>query len=164
MKGTLAMSVIVSCNSSTDIKCYQCKQWLSITAFSPSRAKTRAPWCRQCVSDYSKATHNPKKRRDENLRRNYGITSEEYEKMFAEQKGLCASCKLPETRPEPRSKVGAIRNLCVDHDHETGQVRSLLCAECNAALGMLKDDPKYIHMLLEYRENVKPRETSEKVI
>jgi hypothetical protein len=58
----------------------------------------------------------------------YGITLEEYDKMFEAQKGLCWICGNPQ-----RSKLS--EHLCVDHNHETGEVRGLLCHTCNTTLG-----------------------------
>jgi hypothetical protein len=62
----------------------------------------------------------------------YGLTPGDYDRMLAEQDGACAIC----TRPEPNGKA-----LHVDHCHATGQVRALLCGQCNRALGQMQDDP-----------------------
>jgi hypothetical protein len=67
--------------------------------------------------------------------------------MFEQQGGVCAACGLPENRMNARLKG----RLHVDHDHVTGQVRGLLCANCNAALGLLRDEPQRIEALLAYR-------------
>src|SRR3989442_9160388 len=55
----------------------------------------------------------------------YGVTDAEYQAMLQRQNGLCAICGKTQTR-----------QLCLDHDHETGQVRGLLCDRCNRALGV----------------------------
>lgn len=60
--------------------------------------------------------------------REYGITLAEYEAMLESQNGVCARCRKP---------PGALR-LAVDHDHETGRVRKLLCGPCNTWLGRLE--------------------------
>jgi hypothetical protein len=57
----------------------------------------------------------------------YGITAEEYDKMFTEQKGECAICRDILTVPH------------VDHNHITGEVRGLLCPPCNKGIGHLGD-------------------------
>lgn len=62
--------------------------------------------------------------------RQYGLTCDQYDAMFAEQDGLCAICGQPERALER----GRIRKLAVDHDHETGRVRGLLCYSCNVRL------------------------------
>lgn len=68
--------------------------------------------------------------RNSKLKTKYGITIVEYDAMFKEQQGLCAICGLPERR----NNVW----LSVDHSHETGKVRGLLCYNCNGYLGMLE--------------------------
>lgn len=65
-----------------------------------------------------------------NLQKRYGVTIEQYDEMLAQQNGLCAICN---------KTCGTGRNLAVDHDHATGEVRGLLCAECNTGLGKFKD-------------------------
>ena|SRR3990170_1348221 len=78
----------------------------------------------------------------------YGLTPEQYAEMLVEQKGVCAVCGKPETA---QSRLGTPYSLAVDHDHETGAVRGLLCGTCNAALGMLGDSSEMILNLLSYR-------------
>lgn len=63
-------------------------------------------------------------KREHWLRRAYGITSEQYDAMLAAQGGVCAICKS-----EPKKN-----RLHVDHDHDTGRVRGLLCVACNSRL------------------------------
>jgi len=78
---------------------------------------------------------------------NYDMTIEEYQSMLDRQKGLCASCNNPETA---KGNTGKLKPLAVDHDHVTGKVRSLLCSNCNQALGCLKEDPERVNALLRY--------------
>lgn len=80
----------------------------------------------------------------------YGIDLAEYNRMFAEQKGVCAACGFPETRIDRKTKKQ--KKLHVDHCHKTGRVRGLLCNNCNSALGLLKDDPARVAGLLAYAE------------
>ena len=63
------------------------------------------------------------------LFRKFGITPEQYEVMSTKQKGVCALCKK---LPHPK------RRLAVDHNHETGKVRGLLCDFCNRHLGLIE--------------------------
>lgn len=65
------------------------------------------------------------------LKARYGITASDYDAMLAAQDGRCAICGT--TEPEGRRGV-----FCVDHDHETGAVRGLLCWPCNRRLGVLE--------------------------
>ncbi len=78
-----------------------------------------------------------KARREYDLKKIYGLPLSEYETMFARQKGLCAICGEPETLRNNRS--GKLRDLAVDHDHETGKVRALLCYNCNLMIGFAKE-------------------------
>jgi hypothetical protein len=67
-------------------------------------------------------------------KRNYGLTPKAYAAMLAAQQHRCAICGEPE-RVRIRGKV---RALAVDHNHETGHVRGLLCARCNRALHVIE--------------------------
>lgn len=69
----------------------------------------------------------PEERRRSRLRVKYDMTPDDYERMFAEQEGRCWICRIEHPK------------LFVDHDHETGVVRGLLCHGCNVALGWLRD-------------------------
>lgn len=69
----------------------------------------------------------------------YGITKAEYEALLDEQRGccvICGECLMYELR--------------VDHDHETGEIRGLLCANCNAGLGMFKEDISNLAAAIDY--------------
>jgi len=76
------------------------------------------------------------------LKHLYGITPEEYRAKVEEQKNCCFICGVE----------GGYNNkpLYVDHDHETGQVRKLLCQHCNSGLGMFKDNPELLEKAAEY--------------
>jgi len=70
-------------------------------------------------------------KRRHNYKTRYGISVEEYEEIFAKQNGVCAICE----KPENLTKDGKLHALAVDHNHETLQVRGLLCMNCNTRLG-----------------------------
>jgi Recombination endonuclease VII len=78
--------------------------------------------------------------RRRNLRK-FGITIEEYDRMFESRSGLCEICGLTSNK-----------RLAVDHDHVTGKVRGLLCGSCNMALGQLEER---ITQTLEYIQRYK---------
>lgn len=84
---------------------------------------------------------DPERRRAQNLaanlRKNYGLTPEDFAAMLAAQNGVCALCG---EAPNPAG-VRAASRLHVDHDHETGRVRALLCNHCNRGIGAFRDDP-----------------------
>ncbi len=69
-----------------------------------------------------------------------GISIEEYHAMIEKQENKCAICKQEEKRKSSRSDE--VTRLCIDHDHDTGVVRELLCHDCNTALGKMKDSPE----------------------
>lgn len=72
-------------------------------------------------------------------KRKYGLTREAYLNMIDAQEGLCAICKR---QPE--------HDLRVDHDHETGNVRALLCSNCNSGLGLFEENPGFLQAAIEY--------------
>lgn len=87
--------------------------------------------CKQCYAKkYKPADYNLKYK----LRSVYGLTVEQYEAMIAAQNNLCAICGQP---PSAKSKYH--RKLALDHDHETGAVRGLLCHTCNRSLAWLEN-------------------------
>lgn len=83
-----------------------------------------------------------RKRKDHNLRHNYGITIEQYEQMYERQGGRCAICRGTNNG----------KPLSVDHDHKTKKVRGLLCVNCNHAIGKLCDDPDIMRAAIRYLE------------
>lgn len=68
------------------------------------------------------------------LRKRYGMTVAEFEEMERAQGGVCAICGRPET-------TRRLKRLSVDHDHDSGRVRGLLCNQCNTGIGLMGDDP-----------------------
>lgn len=104
-----------------------------------SRASGQSYHCRECDRIAQQ------RRRFE---RDYGITIEEYDALWLAQEGLCAICRQPETA----TRKGKAKALAVDHDHQTGQVRSLLCSRCNVAIGYLNDDPDLMRAAAVYIE------------
>lgn len=80
-------------------------------------------------------------RRAVKLKFSYGLTTEDFERMRAEQNDGCATCK---------QSTFATKPLCVDHDHATGKVRGLLCSPCNTILGRWKDSPAICENAKQY--------------
>lgn len=78
-------------------------------------------------------------KRDHQLKSQFGISLNDYEKILESQGGVCAICK---ERPE--------ETLAVDHCHSTGIIRGLLCASCNNGLGRFKDDPELLVAAIDY--------------
>lgn len=92
--------------------------------------------------------NNLRKCHNKSLKRHYGITVDDFERMRNEQNGVCKICKKPETRIDSTSKK--IRRLAVDHCHNSGKVRGLLCSSCNVALGSFKDDIQLLQKAIDY--------------
>ena len=88
---------------------------------------------------------NPERSKSQQLKTRHGITLEDYNKLLKQQNGCCALCGHFGPRGN-RQKY-----FHVDHDHNTGQIRGLLCCECNWFLGVAKlEDPEQIEKLLKY--------------
>jgi Recombination endonuclease VII len=83
----------------------------------------------------------------------FGITTADYDQMFAAQSGLCAICDKPPTKVSRGNRKAT--DLAVDHDHDTGVVRGLLCASCNTVLGLLGDDTDRLQAAIGYLEKHK---------
>lgn len=88
---------------------------------------------------------NRKARRRFNLK-SYGLSPEQYDEMLENQGGVCSICKC-------KNKSGI--RLAVDHDHETGAVRGLLCSLCNTAIGLLRHDKTLFSNAVEYIDSHK---------
>ncbi len=86
--------------------------------------------------------------RDFRLKQDFGITLEEYNMMFDLQKGVCGICGKEEQRVNPWTNRP--RNLAVDHNHETGKIRGLLCAACNTGIGLLGDSSEILNKAINY--------------
>ena len=76
---------------------------------------------------------NKDKRKNGMLKFRFNLTLDEYNIMLKNQDGICKICSMPETSRKNNSDE--VRMLCVDHDHNTGKIRGLLCNKCNRALG-----------------------------
>lgn len=67
-----------------------------------------------------------------------GITVDNYTSMLVEQLGLCKICREP------------MKRICIDHDHATGEVRGLLCHNCNVGLGHFRDSVSLLEEAAKY--------------
>ena len=91
---------------------------------------------------------NPEKIRAKKRKAAYGITADAYHALWASQGGCCPLCSQP--------LVEANRRTHVDHDHATGAVRGLLCADCNVGLGRFRDNAGALRRAAAYVERVYP--------
>jgi hypothetical protein len=81
-------------------------------------------------------------KRDYYLRKTYGISLEEFNRMFEAQDGCCKICGYSDA-DDP---------LVVDHCHRSGDVRGLLCGRCNRGIGSFFDDPNILQNAIDYIE------------
>ena len=161
-----------------DIKvCSKCGVEKESSLFNRDRSKASGyrSWCKTCDNINSKVQYNkdPQARRDKRkeyyyenredeiqkrgeFRKNnvdmhrghkyrqlYGITLEQFEEMRTLQKCSCAICGKHELQNKNKK-------LFVDHDHDTGKVRELLCHGCNTGIGLLQDDVELLQKALDY--------------
>lgn len=141
--------------------CTKCNSSKELTQF-----RNRQSTCRSCESAWhaenykrNKQTilgknHKWKKANPERvaylareaLFRRYGISRQQYETMYAEQQGKCAICQSS----DPGRKTSKL--FLIDHKKGApkGKVRGLLCHTCNAAIGMLKEDPAIFTSAMAY--------------
>lgn len=96
----------------------------------------------QDIVDASTARYtaeNKEKRRRYWLKRIYGITPEQYQEMYLSQGGCCALCCLPSEK-----------TLHIDHNHQTGKVRALLCTKCNSLIGYSNESIERLERAIKY--------------
>lgn len=143
--------------------CSRCKETKPVGEFDRQRRSRDGlqPRCRACMKEVNRAwyernkekmsalskawaANNPEKakaaRRKGHLKKAYCLTPEDVQRMRAEQNNECAGCGTTFNGSTPH----------VDHDHETGAVRGLLCGPCNKALGMALESPERLLGLVRY--------------
>lgn len=157
------------------VRCIKCQQDKPETEFNLGTGKNRngkRSTCRSCTTAYMKAYYaehgermreqardnyqnnrdrrlettrewvkkNPRRVKDNLLKWSFGISLEQYEQLLESQNGVCGICKKPPKRI----------HLAVDHDHDTGAIRGLLCTHCNTVIGFAKDDPSILESAIDY--------------
>lgn len=111
----------------------------------PDRPHKGNGLCDRCYSN-ARYARNGKPWHNRRLRSNFGLTSAEYDAMLSEQGGVCRLCGGTNTDG---------RRLAVDHNHETGAIRGLLCGNCNRAIGLLRDSADLLRKAADYLDNVR---------
>ncbi len=117
--------------------CTQCHEEKPVTAFVKDKNKRsgRREWCRVCNSAWQRYYK-------------YGLTPSAYESLLEGQGRACAICR--ESLDDYVKRQNRYKNFAVDHDHESGAVRGLLCDGCNLGLGKFNDDPALIRKAIDY--------------
>lgn len=88
-------------------------------------------------------------RRNQILRKEFGINIDQYEALLERGGGVCWICCLPETQQSNKKSL-YLNALSVDHDHQTGMIRGLLCSKCNFGIGHLNDDLENLAKAIDY--------------
>lgn len=165
-------------------QCTECEQLKSLSEFNKDRTQKDGIRCicKECGKKYheknkikihkqqkeyyqihkteilerQKKHNKTEKGKSANLRKRlryyYDITLEQYDKMVENQNGVCAICG-------DINKNGD--RLVVDHDHETGEIRNLLCHRCNLLLGLIKENMVILQSVTNYLKKHKVQRTSE---
>lgn len=144
--------------NSTTKRCSRCGQLKPLTCFywttRRNGERARHSRCKACrkeqFREWAKRPHSKLQKRARRLAREYQLSESDYAQMLDSQGGGCAICGAVETSPVA---IGpGVRRLAVDHDHETGDVRGILCNRCNQGLGRFADDPERLRRAADYLE------------
>lgn len=144
-------------------KCRKCQETKPLTEFFKDKSFADGHYsrCKECktASTYAWREKNPAvynalavKWRDKNpdkqhatdIKRHYGLSIEDYNKMLEEQNNGCAICGKQHDSSKKRGR------LYVDHCHTTGKVRSLLCSAHNSMLGYAEDQVETLQKAIDY--------------
>jgi Autographiviridae endonuclease VII len=147
-------------------RCSKCKLEKPLSAFSPTSSYQGEKYyradCKACnaadarkrredpvVDAKQKAAlkqwrkNNPEKVKAQRRKQNYGVTQKQFDALILSQQNACAICRVGFSQ----SKINCPH---VDHNHSTGEVRGLLCHNCNALLGHSKEDQTRLSAAIEY--------------
>jgi Recombination endonuclease VII len=91
------------------------------------------------------------------LKRLYGLSIDAYNTMLAAQNGVCAICERPESG---RNASGELKPFSVDHNHETGEIRGLLCTQCNYMIGHCRESRDILLAGVRYLDKHSGREAA----
>lgn len=91
---------------------------------------------------------NPALNRERNYKRNFQLSMDEYNNKLKNQNFTCEICKQPETAIDGRT--GNLKNLAIDHCHDSGKIRDLLCWRCNTLLGRSDDSIVLLQTCINY--------------
>ena len=110
---------------------------------------TQKRQCRICIRDHQRRFRaaRPDYHHGRNLKQRYGITVDEYETLIANQNSTCPICEVE--IPDTIGYKGK-RPSVVDHNHETGEVRGILCSSCNLVLGYARENTHTLYKAIVY--------------
>ena len=134
--------------------CTMCQQEKALAEFSKAKHTKdgHAYWCKTCFAKYNKHYRkentreplDPELKRQQNVKKLYGITLDAAEYIFFKQGNACAICKTE----EPGGN-----GWHIDHNHETSYIRGILCHRCNVGIGFLRDDVQIVRNAVHYLAN-----------
>lgn len=139
--------------------CSACGQHKPAPAFSPHRRgdgfRYLAAACKDCMAERAasrrlktgRTVYHYEAERRSKLKRLYGMTPEDYDDLLEEQNGCCAICGTDDPGGKWRAEI---TYFTVDHCHDTGKVRGLLCVKCNRGLGLFNDNPERLESSAAY--------------
>ena len=139
--------------------CHDCeKDWIRQYHKTPQGKEKRKEWVglnKEKIEEYKRLYREDDVKRERSkvyhrargLRLNFNMTVDDYMVMYEKQNGQCAICGAD------TASNGTRKNFCVDHDHETGKVRGLLCHNCNVSVGLMKDSPSLLRKAAKYLES-----------
>jgi hypothetical protein len=126
-------------------QCRICKLAPGINGFHKNKAfrDGYSSTCKKCANSKVRRNYDPKKKKSQHLKYSYGITIEEYNSKLENQDNGCAICgiKIP---------GGRGNHFYIDHNHLTGQVRDLLCHNCNFVIGYAKESIDILDATITY--------------
>jgi hypothetical protein len=127
-------------------KCGKCKKIKGFDEFNTMKGGNHGKYafCKGCC----KAKNREYQDRTRQGLKMYGLSKAEFDEKLRLQNGVCAICKKPEVKRNHHD--GRINFLSVDHNHETGSVRGLLCDSCNVVLGRARDNPELLEEAARY--------------
>jgi len=146
--------------------CSKCKKVkpLDVHHFQKDASSTLG-WkgtCKSCISDRrTKEAKDPKvilAKSEQAMIKKYDLTMDSYLAMYAEQDGKCAICRTPAEKQGCGFPFPDV--LVIDHCHDNGHVRGLLCQSCNRSMGMFKDDAVVLRKAADYLDKDKDRENA----
>lgn len=137
-----------------DITCNRCGVTKFMDEFHkhPTNRMKRTYTCKQCVSadkerqrknterETAKRKADPDKYRDKRVQKTYGVSLEFVRALFKRQGSRCPICWQVNF------------NWHIDHNHETGKVRGVLCNKCNMGIGLFDEDPERLRDAADYLE------------
>lgn len=132
-------------------KCKKCRNTYNrrYCKDNPDMKKKHNDLRKEWRKEYYAKPKNKMKLRNSHLMSQFNLTHDDYEQMLKSQEGVCAICK--------RHRVATNKEyMAIDHCHDTGDIRGILCNWCNRGLGVFEDNVEFLENAIKYlRENQK---------